>query len=422
MIKPSPRPAQEAETVMVEALKPGYDRPLMIITLILMGFGVVMVYAASLISAEQATGDSHYYLKRQAAYALVALAMMAACAQIPYDVWRRLAPLAVLIGALALIAVLIPGVAANAKGASRWIKIGPLRFQPSELIKLVWLMWLAKHLTQIQPRVERFTVAWLPPIGALGLIGGLLMIQPDFGSTMICAGLMVLMLWIAGARMRHLLLLALLGVLFVVAAIIDKPYRLDRIIAFLYPERDPLGVGFHITQAMISFSSGAWSGLGLGMSQQKLLYLAEAHTDFIFCIIGEELGLRGVLLLIGLYGFFIWRGLKIAAAAPDVFGRFLAFGITAEIGFQAFVNMGVATALLPTKGLTLPFISYGGSSILLLGVSVGVLLNISKGQISKGQISKGQPAPSWVDRIPEIDGARLWRWLWRWPRCWRRHG
>ncbi|MCA9542320.1 MAG: putative lipid II flippase FtsW, partial [Myxococcales bacterium] len=371
-----------------------YDRVLLAVTFALMGLGVVMIYSASIVSAEARTGDGAFYLKRQIAYIGVALMGLIAGLNIHHDLWRRLARPAFIVAVLMLMVVLVPGISAHAKGASRWIDLGPFRFQPSEAVKLAWIVFLARFLAARQHRVHELRATWGVPAMCLAGLGALLMAQPDFGSTLICSGLMVLMIWAAGARWLHVGALFFAGAALIPVAIIAEPYRIKRLLAFLDPENDPQGVAYHINQALISFGSGDWTGMGLGGSRQKLLYLPEAHTDFIFSILGEELGVLGVALVITLFAIFVWRGFRIARRAPSAFGALLAFGLTAEIGFQAATNMAVATALLPTKGLTLPFVSYGGSSILLLGTSVGILLNVSR----------GEPPPEWLHRfLPDAD-------------------
>jgi cell division protein FtsW len=366
-----------------------YDRMLMVLTMILIGIGLVMVFSASVASAEFSRGDGYFYLKRQLMFVGLALVVMIAAMNVHHDLLRRLARPAFGIAIFLLVVVLIPGLGASAKGASRWISLGPLRFQPSELIKLTWIIALAWILAKRQAELDSFKRAWVPPIAGMAVIGGLLMAQPDFGSTVICAGLMLLMVWAAGGRWLHVGGFVAIGAALVPMAILAQPYRVKRLLAFLSPEEDPQGVAYHINQALISFGSGRLTGLGLGGSKQKLLYLPEAHTDFIFSIIGEELGLVGAASIMVLFALFIWRGFHIARNASSAFGALLAFGITAEIGFQALTNMAVATAMMPTKGLTLPFISYGGSSVLTLGLAVGVLLNISR----------REPPPMWMHRL-----------------------
>ena len=364
-----------------------YDRILFGVVICLMALGIVLVYSASIVSAEQNFGDAQFYLKRQSAYALIALTVMGIFMNVHYAIWERLAKFVMVGGLLALIFVLLPGVASSVKGAVRWISLGPIRVQPSEIVKVSWIIFLARFISLRGQDIQSFREGWIQPLCVLTVMSALLMSQPDFGSTLICAGMMILMLWVGGARWTHLLGLIGCGIGFIVVAIISEPYRMKRVMAFLDPSKDQLSVSYHIRQALISFGSGDWQGLGLGQSRQKLFYLPEAHTDFVFSILGEEMGLLGVILVVSLYAIFVWRGLRLTQRTMNTFGGMLAFGLTAEIGFQAVTNMAVTMALLPTKGLTLPFVSFGGSSLVTLGLAGGILLNISK----------NQPVPAWLD-------------------------
>ena len=295
------------------------------------------------------------------------------------------------IGALILLScVLIPGISIEAKGAARWIGYGSVRFQPSEGIKIGWIILLAAFLSDRQDQLHRWKRSWLLPTVFVGLISGLLLLQKDLGS--VSRG-HVLMIFAAGAQFRHLGRWR--GLVAITCFILLEPYRVRRLMSFLEPERYRQGDAWQLYQALIGFGSGDWSGLGLGLSNQKMAFLPEAHTDFIFSILGEETGLLGVAVVVALFAIFAWRGFLIARRANTVFGALLAYGLTALICFQAIANMAVASGMLPTKGLTLPFLSYGGSSILLMGVAVGVLLNISK----------REPPPAWlhdcvIDREP----------------------
>ncbi len=379
-----------------------YDRVLLTVTLLLMGFGVVMVYSASIVSAAEIAGDPRHFANRQMVYVGLALGGLLIGLTVHHDLWRRMASPAMAVGFVLLLLVLIPGLSSTAKGASRWISIGPLRFQSSEGIKLAWILFLAMILSRRQEKLHDFRAAWGQPLILFCGIAGLLLMQPDFGSTVICGALMVLMVWAAGGRWLHVGGFAALGVALAGVAIAVAPYRIKRLLAFLWPEEDPQGAAYHINQALISFGSGDWTGLGLGGSRQKLRYLPEAHTDCISSIIGEQLGFVGAGFVIICFAIFVWRGFKIAREATSAFGALLAFGITAEIGFQAATNMAVATAMLPTKGLTLPFVSYGGSSLITLGVAVGILLNISRQEPPPAWLHQGIFAPP--PRAPAIHG------------------
>jgi cell division protein FtsW len=388
MEEPRTTTSHESQQRDTQSVVYRYDRLLFGVVVCLMSLGIVLVYSASIVSADQNFGDAQFYLKRQSVYALISLAIMGIAMNVHYSIWEKISKVVLGVGILGLIVVLIPGVATSIKGAVRWISVGPIRVQPSEVIKLAWIIFLAAFIAKSGQRIKSFRGGWGQPLIFMGLIAGLLMSQPDFGSTLICAGMMVLLLWVGGARWGHLIGMFGCGVGLIVAAVISEPYRMKRIMAFINPSADQLSVSYHIRQALISFGSGDWQGLGLGQSRQKLFYLPEAHTDFVFSILGEEMGLLGVTFVIGLYAIFVWRGLKLTRMTMNTFGGMLAFGLTAEIGFQAVTNMAVSMALLPTKGLTLPFVSFGGSSLVSLGLASGILLNISK----------NQPVPHWFDK------------------------
>lgn len=389
-----------SDTMMVDHR---YDRVLLTIVLCLMGIGIVMVYSASVVSAELQFGDGTYYLKRQLAFMAVGLVLMIAAMNFPYQALERYAPIFMGVSIFLLLLALVPGISSSAKGASRWLNLGIIRLQPSETVKLSLIIYLSAYLSQRQHELHKFRVAWVPNIALVGLIAALLMVQPDFGSTVISGAMLMLMIWAAGGSNLHVGLLGVAGLILGGAAIAHKAYRMKRLMAFMSPESDPQGVAYQINQALISFGSGEWTGLGLGGSKQKLLYLPDAHTDFIFSIIGEELGLVGATFIVLLFVLFLWRGLRIARQASHSFGALLAFGLTAMFAGQACVNMAVVMAMLPTKGLTLPFISYGGSSLLILSTSVGILLNISRQMPPPGWLHK----PRKASRLSQAVQARV---------------
>ena len=377
------RPAVTTDQLEASGSAPrrmGYDRVLFAVVIILMALGIVLVYSASIVSAQQNFGEAQHYLKRQSIYAVLTLTVMGVFMNVHYMFWARVAKWVLGAAILGLIMVLIPGLSTVAKGAARWISLGPIRIQPSEVVKLAWLIFLAFFVALRKGNLHNFRESWTVPLVCMSVIGVLLMAQPDFGSTVICAGMMVLTLWVGGARWLHMGFLMCTGAGLAVLAVLAEPYRMKRIMAFLDSSQDQLNVSYHIRQALISFGSGSWQGLGLGESRQKLFYLPEAHTDFVFSILGEELGFIGVVVVVGLYLIFFWRGMLAARRSKTLFGAVLAFALTAEIGFQALTNMAVTMALLPTKGLTLPFISFGGSSMVTLGLAVGILLNVSRNQ------------------------------------------
>jgi cell division protein FtsW len=346
--------------------------------LALLSVGLVMVYSASSVVAYERLADSAYFFKRQAAWTALGLAAMGLARGIHYQRLRRGAVPLLVLSALLLIGVLIPGVGRAAGGARRWIVAGPLTFQPVEIAKLALLVYVAHFATRRGPGIGDFRRGVVPPLVVTGLLAALVLRQPDMGSALMLCAVTMLLLFLAGARVVHLALIAAGAAPVVAAAVVMAHYRLQRVLGFLDPWSDPQGRGFHVIQSLLAFGSGGIFGVGLGGSSQKFFYLPERHTDFIFAIIGEELGLLGTGGLVLLFALFTVRGFQIARGAPDRFGALLASGITAMIAAQAALNMGVATGLLPVTGLPLPFVSFGGSSLILTMVEVGILLNVSR--------------------------------------------
>lgn len=343
----------------------------------LLGIGIVMIYSASAIVALDQFGEATFFLKKQFLWSLLSLGAMAVTLTIRYERLRRATPFLLLLAIAALVAVLVPGVGRVAGGARRWISVGSLNFQPAEAAKLVLILYLANFLTNRGAAVRRFKVLG-PPLIVTGVCFGLLLLQPDMGSAMMLAVIAAAMLFLGGARFWHLLAAAAGAVPALAVATIWAPYRMRRLLAFLDPWGDPQGSGFHIIQSLLALGSGGLFGLGLGASRQKFFYLPERHTDFIFAIVGEELGLMGTAMVLLLYALVAIRGFRIARAAPDRFSALLAGGITAGLVGQAILNIGVTSGLLPVTGVPLPFISFGGSSLLFSCISVGILLNISQ--------------------------------------------
>jgi len=356
-----------------------FDPLLLASVLALVALGLVMVYSASAITAQDKLGDSFHYLKRQLVAAGLGLVALAAAMKFGYRRLARLAYPLLLIAALALVLVLIPGIGTTIGGARRWIRFLGFSVQPAELAKFAWVVYLAFSLAKKREKVATFSVGWLPHLITLGVLVMLCMAEPDFGSSIGLIFLLFVLLFAAGAKLSYLVGSVLLAIPIAYHAIASSPYRMQRVLAFLDPWAHRHDVGYQVAESLISIGSGGLFGLGLGDGRQKLFFLPEAHTDFIFAMIGEELGLLGVALVVGLYAVIIWRGIRASLAAGEPFGAYLALGITALIAFQAIVNMCVAMGLVPTKGLTLPFISYGGSSLLVLMGASGVLLSISAG-------------------------------------------
>ncbi|RDV82902.1 putative lipid II flippase FtsW [Ammonifex thiophilus] len=343
----------------------------------LLSLGLVMVLSSSEYAALVYYGDGLYFFKRQLLHACLGLAALFFFLRYDYWQFRRLTFPLLGLSFIFLILVLIPGVGDTSHGAQRWISIGSFSFQPAEIVKFGLLLFVADGLSRRGAEVRKFK-ALLPYLGVTGLAALLILLEPDLGTALALAGTVFVLLFCAGVPLSTLGLLGLAGLACVGLAIKLEPYRLKRLFAFLDPWKDPLGAGFHIIQSLYAIGSGGLFGLGLGQGKQKLLYLPEQHTDFIFAVIGEELGFIGALLVITLFVILIWRGLRTALYAPDAFGCYLAAGITAGIGLQAFINIGVVTGSLPITGIPLPLISYGGTSLVFTLASIGILLNISR--------------------------------------------
>ncbi len=359
----------------------GWCDPLLVFSLVaLLGLGLVMMTSASTAIAERLHGEPLYFLYRQGAYLLFGLLLAAAMWRVPLRYWQAAAPLLLLIGLLLLVAVLMPGVGKTVNGSSRWLPLGVINIQVSEFIKLVLVVYLASFFSRHLEKVQADWRGMLAPLLVLGIIGLLLLLEPDFGGTVVVAVITLGLLFVAGLRLGYFLLLAAMAAAALVLLAKMSPYRWERVISFLNPWTDPYGDGFQLIQSLIAFGRGEWLGVGLGDSVQKLLYLPEAHTDFVYAILAEELGLVGVLLSISLYALLAWRALVIgrrALARDDRFGGFLAYGIGLWFVFQAYVNIGVNMGVLPTKGLTLPFMSYGGSSLVVCLLAAMLLLRVS---------------------------------------------
>lgn len=353
-----------------------YDLGLLFPVLLLVGMGIVMVYSASSALALKKFGSDYFFLKRQAAFSLVGIVVLVMFSYIPFRLYRLLTYPALVAAAVMLLAVVFTGWGVTAGGSARWLQLGPLRFQPSEVARLALVVYLAYSMSKKAELLRDFYVGFVPHMLVLGLFAVLLLAQPDFGSVVIFVLLTWIMLFVGGCRISHLfsvvLLIAPMAWLFMTSA----DYRVKRLMSFLDPWKYRTDEGYQIVHSFMAFGTGGITGTGIGKGYQKLFYLPEPHTDFIFSVIGEELGLIGVMVVIILYGIMLMRGIRIARNARDPFGSFLAMGITATIGLQVCINMGVAMGLLPTKGLTLPFLSYGGTSLLINMAAVGIMMNI----------------------------------------------
>jgi len=354
------------------------DFVLFITTLTLLGIGLIMVFSSSAVTANLWYDDAYHFFKRQLIWALIGITAMIVIMKINYFRLKDFAVPLMIITVICLILVQTP-LGVETKGSSRWLNIGPLgRLAPSEMAKLAVVMFMAKALDYNLENIKSFKRGVLPFLLMLAFIGGLIYIQPDLGTTFAVAATVIFLLFAAGAKLSHLGLIVLSGLGALAAAIAVAPYRLARFIAFLKPWEDPTDKGYQTIQSFYALGSGGLFGMGLGRSRQKFFYLPEPHTDFIFAILGEELGFIGAFVVIALFLLFAWRGFKIAINAPDTFGNLLAAGITIMIVLQAAINIGVVSGMLPVTGITLPFVSYGGSSLLFSMAGVGLLLNISR--------------------------------------------
>jgi len=348
------------------------------VAVILLSAGVVMVYSASAIVAADRFHDAYFFLKKQVFWALLGALGLWAALRLDYRRLEGWVLPGLLLAGLLLVLVLIPPIGQTINGTRRWIRLGPVSFQPAELAKLALVIYLAAFFARKRDAIGDFRRGVLPPLAVAGVLAALVFVQPDLGNCLTLVALTFALLFLTGGRVRHLAVVLAPAVPLLALAIWMAPYRLRRITAFVDPWSDPRGSGFQIIQSWLAFGNGGLFGQGVGASKQKLFYLPEAHTDFIFAIIGEELGFLGAVTIVLLFVVFAWRGLRIGLRAPDPFGAHLALGITVLIATQTLVNLGVVTGLLPTKGLPLPFISFGGSALLVTMLSTGVLLNISQ--------------------------------------------
>jgi cell division protein FtsW len=353
---------------------------LFITFVILVCFGIVMIYSSSGMFALEKTGNSMYFLLRHLMFLVIGSILMFLCMLVDYRELQKWAKPIIVVAILMLVLVLIPGIGKVSSGARRWFSLGPINFQPSEFAKLAMIIYLADFFTRRKGEVRSLLKGFIPVIFVMLLLCGLIIKQPDLGNTVLVFFITLLMLFVAGGRIRHILSIFVSAIPVLVILILAEPYRIRRIVAFLNPWEDPSGAGFQLSQSQIALGSGGFWGVGLGQSVQKLFYLPAAHTDFIFSIIGEELGFLGGIAVIILFGMLIWFGTRIIKQTTDAFGYYLCFGILVMISIQVIVNFGVSIGALPTKGLPLPFISYGGSALIFNMAAVGLMLNVAARQ------------------------------------------
>ncbi len=373
---------------------PSYDQGLLWVTLILLGLGLVMVYSSSIAIAEadRVVGhNSSYYLVRQAIFLVISLSAAFVVFNIPVAWWQKMAPYLFLLGLALLVLVLIPGIGRVVGGSRRWLSLFVINLQPSELMKLFAAMYVADYTVRKAAVMDSFTKGFMPMLMVMLLVGGLLLREPDFGAFAVIAAISISILWLGGINARIFVGLIILLVVGFVFLIWSSPYRLERVIGFMDPWADPYGKGYQLSHALIAFGRGEWFGVGLGASVEKLLYLPEAHTDFLLAVIAEELGFVGVATVVGLFTWIVIRAFGIgkeAIANERYFGALLAQGLGVWIGVQGIINMGVNMGLLPTKGLTLPLLSFGGSGILANCVAMAIILRID---FENRRLQKGLP-------------------------------
>lgn len=354
-----------------------YDTTLLLVTVFLVMFGIIMVFSASSAISFKEAGNQYGYFTRHLIFAILGFVLMFTMMRIDYHLIRNFVYPLLLGSILLLVLVLIPGVGRSINGARRWIAFMGLSFQPAELAKLAMVVYLAYSLTKKDDMIKTLRVGFIPHMIVLTIIAFLIASQPDLGASITVGVIAFIMLFIAGTRISYILASILAAIPIIYYSIINVEYRLKRIMVYLDPWEDPLDSGYHIIQSFLALGSGGVFGTGLGEGTQKLFYLPYAYSDFIFAIIGEELGFVGALIIILAFVVFAVRGMRTARRAPDLFGTYLAVGITSLIIIGVIFNIGVVTGLFPTKGMTLPFISYGGSSLVTTMTAAGILLNVS---------------------------------------------
>jgi cell division protein FtsW len=357
----------------------GVDRWLLLATIVLVGVGIVMIYSASAIRAQERFGDSAYFLKKQVIWAVLGLLAMSLGLVMDVKRLQRLTPIILLLSVLALALVLLPGVGVKINGARRWIRLPGLSFQPAEFAKLALVFFLASYFARRQDRLESFLDGFLPPLLVTGTLAGLIIVQPNFGTAMVLLVTACLLFFLGRARWSHMLAtvaVALPGLLFLM---MKSSHGRARLMAMVDPSQVSERATYQLNQAYYALGPGGWLGRGLGNSMQKLFFLPEAHNDFIFAIVGEELGFLGTMAIVLLFAVFLWRGTRAAVRAGSPYAAYLAVGLTSLIVGQAVLNMAVVSGLLPTTGVPLPFLSSGGSSLVFTLFGVGVLLNVSRG-------------------------------------------
>jgi len=359
----------------------GADRWMFFAVLALLGIGITMVLSTSYLYSQERFLDGTYLFRKQLVAVGVGLVCLFVSALIPPRLYRRMAYPLLGLSLVTLVMVLVPEIGLSRGGSRRWLPLGNFAFQPAELAKLALVFYLARSLGKKEEQGKPSSIRLLPYLIVGGVFLGLVLMEPDFGGAAILGGLVVLVLFVAGVRLVHLFGIGIAALPLLAFVLVGADYRMRRLTAFLDPWGDAGNAGFQVVQSYIAFGSGRVWGQGLGQSRQKLFYLPEAHTDFIFSVIGEELGLLGALLVLALFGVLLWRGYRMATQIEDPFCQYLAFGLSSLFGLQALIHMGVVMGLMPTKGLVLPFISYGGSAMVVNLAAAGILLGLSRRRV-----------------------------------------
>ena len=374
-----PRTLLQVAAVNRAAFVNRYDTVLLLVVVVVLSLGLVMVASASTSIASRAYGDPLAHFWRQSIHLVVAVVVMMLCVRIPVRFWERTGPLFILLAVMLLGIVLIPGVGREVNGSTRWLSFGEVSFQPSEVTKLCFVLYLAGYLVRRADDVRRAQIGIIRPLAVLAVVAGLLKLEPDHGAIFVLCVTVLGMLFLAGVSIAKFAAWAGVGAVLMTIAALTSPHAVQRLTSFLDPFADPYGSGFQLVQALIAIGRGGWFGVGLGEGVQKLFYLPEAHTDFLFAVLAEEFGLVGMVATVGLYTFLVLRALAIGRHAEDReswFAAYTAYGIGLLLGLHAFINIGVNIGLLPTKGLTLPLMSYGGSSLVVSAASIGILIRI----------------------------------------------
>ncbi len=367
----------QPEAKAQSAAPPYYDQILQVSAFSLAALGLTMIFIASNVMAQAQYQDPYYFIKRQAMYGLLGVGALLLGRRINYHNYKRWVYRLLLIAFVGLLLVFFPVIGGKVRGAARWLKLGPLTLQPSEFAKLAVVLFLAYSLALKQEKMKYFAIGFLPHMIVAGVFIALIGKEPDFGTAVTLAAIVFTMLFVGGTRLTHILLFLGLGIALGGVLVMRDPKKFARILSFLDPWKYGADLGYQLKQSLLAIGSGGLWGLGPGQSKAKLFYLPDAHTDFILSIFSEELGFLGVLLVLALFTIVICRGFRLSLKAPDSFGSYLALGLTLMIGLPALINMGVVSGILPTKGLSLPFLSYGGSGLLVNLLAVGILLNIS---------------------------------------------